>query len=866
MEYQLENSSNNKQMKKIFLLTFSFLFFQNLYPQLSVSTSMTPVQLVQNVLSGTGITVSNVSYTGSSTSRGSFTGGGGTNLGIASGIVLATCSVNGTPAFGSPVGNFLSEDLMQNGDTDLELLSPGSGNSYDASVLDFDFIPINDTINLKYVFASEEYPEWVCSEYNDVFGFFVSGPGISGPYSNNSINIAKIPGTNLPVAINSVNNGNVGSSGSPGGCISLSYSSYYVDNEAISGTTIVFDGFTVVLTAWCKIIPCLQYHLKIAISDISDAIYDSAIFLEASSLNCFSANKNRNAINLFFINDTIVCDDHAILEAPYGFDQYVWSTGDTTQTIIIDSSGSYYVTVTSVLCGSVTDSVNITFSQPYMNLNIGSDTVLCIADTITLYADSGFTNYLWNTGSIDQWLDVYITGNYSIITEDTAYCIYHDTINIVMDPASTLNIGNDTAVCGNPIFTLDATSVFDFFQWSTGDTLQTLQVDTTGIYSVTVTNNLCAQTTSDTVQVFFFPYPVAEAGNDTLVCYGYPITLNGSQGMYYEWIPSIYLDNPYISNPTAIPNDSITYYLNATNTYLFLITDSLRCTSFDSVTINVTPLPPAPNFCIATVDPVLNKNVLIWEVPTLLSIDTILISRFTLSSTWTTIARIPASDTNVFIDYNSSPDAEYSEYSLQTKDTCGNYGTNAMKQVTMHLSITPFSNYYYLLWNSYFGNQYTYLKFVIYRGTSISAILPIDTIDIINIYEDYNVNSNVQYYYYVKALRTNSCFYDYPYNDYTSSISNIVVTSGVGITDNSSENGIFIYPNPVNKKLTIEISKTDFQNNSTVTISDICGKQLLQTPVNKEKTEIDISGLAKGIYLLSVENKDGIYIKKFIKE
>jgi len=68
---------------------------------------------------------------------------------------------------------------------DLSVLAAGF-QTFDASILEFDFIPQSDTLKFNYIFGSEEYPEYVNSGYNDVFGFFISGPGIAGPFYRRS--------------------------------------------------------------------------------------------------------------------------------------------------------------------------------------------------------------------------------------------------------------------------------------------------------------------------------------------------------------------------------------------------------------------------------------------------------------------------------------------------------------------------------------------------------------------------------------------------------------------------------------------------------------------------------------------------------
>ena len=126
-----------------------------------------------------------------------------------------------------------------------------------------DIVATGSQLEFSYVFASEEYPEYVNTGFNDVFAFFISGPGISGIQ-----NIAMAPNSTEPVSINTIND--------------QQNAQYYVDNA--NGMDIQFDGYTTELIATANVVPDESYHVKIAIADVSDAVFDSGIFLGIESL------------------------------------------------------------------------------------------------------------------------------------------------------------------------------------------------------------------------------------------------------------------------------------------------------------------------------------------------------------------------------------------------------------------------------------------------------------------------------------------------------------------------------------------------------------------------------------------------------
>jgi gliding motility-associated-like protein len=289
-------------MKKFLLCAFLIGFSVNsLVAQLITENTLTVQQYVQEVLLGANVSVSNITFNGSASAAASTSVGGfdcpDCNLGIASGFAMSTGGVDaliGPNDNGSATST--GSGLALGSDSDLlSLVQANGGNSiHDWSIIEFDFVPLGDTLRFNYVWGSEEYDGFVGSQFNDVFGFFISGPGISGPFQNNAMNIALVPGTtNVGVAINTINNGN----GNAGPCTACDYYNQ-LDSDADSWDNmdedihtnpyyIQFDGYTDVLTAMAVVQCGLTYHIKLAVCDANDGILDSGIFLERES---FSSN------------------------------------------------------------------------------------------------------------------------------------------------------------------------------------------------------------------------------------------------------------------------------------------------------------------------------------------------------------------------------------------------------------------------------------------------------------------------------------------------------------------------------------------------------------------------------------------------
>ena len=270
------------KMKKILSLFAVVFMLHSANAQITVSPNATANQLVSTLV-GAGVNFSNATLVCPNGASGIF-GSGLISMGLDSGIVLSSGKVdNSAPgttasALSNPSSLFNNTDNLAAGDADLINLGVTSATiTKDACSLSFDVIPICDTLRFQYVFASEEYPEWVNSTFIDAFAFFISGPGITGVE-----NIAVVPTTTTPVNINNINAGDYACPGPTTGCTNCSY---YIDN--CSGNSFVYDGYTSVLVAEKIVTACQPYHVKLVVADGTDGAFDTGIFLKKGTLNCF---------------------------------------------------------------------------------------------------------------------------------------------------------------------------------------------------------------------------------------------------------------------------------------------------------------------------------------------------------------------------------------------------------------------------------------------------------------------------------------------------------------------------------------------------------------------------------------------------
>ncbi|MBK6966705.1 MAG: choice-of-anchor L domain-containing protein [Bacteroidales bacterium] len=545
-------------------------------------------QLVQNLLVTGCLQASNVTFTGlwnasNADQRGlGYFNKGTSNFPIDEGLILSTGYI--ADAEGPNNSPSLTREVGTSGDADLQFISGYT--TYDASVLEFDFIPAGNVVEFRYVFASEEYLEWSCSQFNDVFAFLLSGPGITNDPGLTGKNIARLPDGITPVTINNIHaqgryspaSHNRNWANDP--TCPAQNAAYYVDNG--DGTTssggngggiyMQYDGRTVVLTAYHTVVPCQTYHIKLALADVSDRKWDSGIFLEGNS---FSSEQ----VALSHIGNGIP-NNNNIFEGCT--DNSLTITRQTT-----DLSQEYVVDI--LLSGTAVNGTDILTSggQPFpaqITIPAGQATYV-------------IPYYAVNDGAGDNAETFIVRIRNSCPCAENVVYVEQDIY--IYEQVIISSISATNAQCSgqsNGVITVNATGGSGSYQYSinNGSTWQTSNTFTglaAGSYTILVRDpGSCYSPVSGSATIGSPTPIVANAGPDATICSGLSTQLNGSGGVLYSWSPATGLNNPNIANPIANPSVTTTYTLTVTNA-------SGACPSSDQVVVNVNPSPSV------TVDP-----------------------------------------------------------------------------------------------------------------------------------------------------------------------------------------------------------------------------------------------------------------------
>jgi len=632
--------------KRLFIQhLFFWIFFQaSLYAQLQTNNSLNPQGLVQNVLLGNGVTVSNVSYNGSPAAIAQFTAAN-TTLGINSGIVLTTGTTlpNGDGPHGPNDTPGAGVDNNMGGFNLLSQAIQGT-QTYNAAILEFDFVPYADTVRFKYVFGSDEYPEFAPpnnTTYNDVFGFFISGPGITGFQ-----NIALLP-NGAVVSINNVN--------------TITNPFYFVNNG--DGNTapynqspqyIQYDGFTKVLEAVSKVQCGQTYHLIIAIADVGDGQWDSGIFLEANSLSTLTPveidhtlsqqvfpNPDWMAEGCVSTNVTLTRQANLTQSltipvqlsgtATIGIDyngvpaSVTFQPGQTTVSFTIQSltdallEGLETLTLTFPItdpCGNVTPLVLdlwIQDNQP-MQVTLSSSPPSCPGDPVTINSQiSGGVQpytYLWSTGQTTGSMTFTPSSTTTVWLEVTDACTgipAYDTLVVnvpVFAPLAVVVSPDITEICPYVPATIGVQASGGSGQYAYLWSVNSLLSGTTDsilvnpgsstTYLITVSDN-CGNSVQDSViYTILSPPLVLQMNGPFEICPGDSVdllvTATGGYGTYYyNW--STTATTPGI---TAAPQVSTSYFVQVSD----------ECQTFSTTAVAVVQVVKTmANFYIATQNP-----------------------------------------------------------------------------------------------------------------------------------------------------------------------------------------------------------------------------------------------------------------------
>ncbi len=623
-----------KSLNTLLFLLFVSSLPKNSFCQLIVVNNQTANQMVSRLV-GDGVVYTNPTLTCPNGASGKFDNGLATTLLIDSGIVLTSGSAK---TLGASIGvnaaasSFADKNNNTNGG-DADLAAAASGALHDMCKLEFDFVSVGDTITFQYRFGSEEYTNYTCSNFNDIFAFFISGPGFAVP-----TNIAKIPGTNCPVSINTINSSTSNPCGGITSPCAPPNNALYVNNN--SSPNISYDGMTVLLTAKAPVTACSTYHMKFAIADVTDHALDSGVFLKANSFVSeaakISALSQPSAIegcsstivsitrpypkpyaqtvtlsysgtatvgvdcNTLPISVTIPANDTIVT---FSITPYLDALIEGTETIVITAYGS-------ICNNTITDTVT-TYIIDYPMFNVSNDTSICVGATATLTATSiplnSLLTFTWNAGTTPNSGTVVsatpVTPTTYTVTAHYPGCPDRDS-SILVDISPTpivsitpTNINCSTINTGALLVTSNAVGIPTYTlnpggQTQTSSTANFINL-AAGNYTVTTTSAIgCSTTTTATItqsinltwnSVTSTVAPCGGPGQITALVNGGAPVIN------------------YTLMPGAIVNSSGVFSNLNTGNYTITANDANNCSTDTSITITQSLV---ATFTTANSDPV----------------------------------------------------------------------------------------------------------------------------------------------------------------------------------------------------------------------------------------------------------------------
>lgn len=420
-----------------------------------VVTPQTNLEALAQSIAGPGVRIANPVMNCHPSGYGEFTYTGSL-LDVTEGILLTSGTIN------NAVGpnNAGNRTFEQNRPGDALLNTVTGRTTYDACRFEFDVIPGGDSLSFDFVFGSEEYNEWVGSQFNDVFGFFISGPGIAGdPGIGNDHNIALVPNTTQAVTINNVN--------------AASNSNYYFYNSG--GSQVQYDGITRQLKAVSPVEPCQTYHLKLTVADASDRKLDSGVLI---------ARIESNAVTMSAFTQN-------------GMPNMVEGCNPGTLRFTRSSVSDQPMDVSYFLAGTTINGTDYPL--------IGSTADPLIAKTVTIPAFEASADV-----AIDPILDGIVEGTEELkVYLGISACpnYYADSLSIGIQDDLSATINNPSSICSGGSTQLSATGGYSY-QWAPTTGLNSTNIanpvatpSNTTSYSVLVEAGGCSSTLNTTVSV-----------------------------------------------------------------------------------------------------------------------------------------------------------------------------------------------------------------------------------------------------------------------------------------------------------------------------------------------------------------------------
>ncbi len=592
----------------------------------------------------------NVTFKGNPVAVGYFTSGYIFGFGRPQGIVMSSGRA-GDQDQSNTCSGYLNGATGGGSDSDLQ--QAGGSSINDACVIEFDFKPSGDSVKFNFSFGSEEYHEWVSPLFADVFGFFLSGPGIDGPYSNDAVNIAEIPGTNQAVSIGTLNCGDQDAAcqpppGSGPNCYLLIDNG---DQSASSFDQFALDAYTQPMEADNEVQPCKWYHIKLAIGDASDNAYDTGVFLEKGSFdpgNVFDETEfthptidtllyescNNHEAVIYFEIGSVRNSDYKI---PFRVE------GSATRNVDYQILGTYPGDTIRIAAGERSDSLRIrtfydTEVEGVEDVQIIFNSVMCgfgtpdtsfvkisdlpaMVDTSLIFETTcedaitlGFGNLMGGVGPYEyDWYTIgkkTATVQYTptgddyfilpVVISDTCGQSISDTA-IVVVPDLVADAGPDKSMCNQDSVQLEGSSPgAQNFWWTSNpndpslagkqDSVQPWVYPTVETYYYLEASDNCTNVDTDTAFVTLSE-AVADAGPDQNICINESVTLSANGGTGFSWLWSASPPDPSLAGQET--NQNITVAPTSTTVYSVVVTNECDFSASDQVEVVVTPLPNA---------------------------------------------------------------------------------------------------------------------------------------------------------------------------------------------------------------------------------------------------------------------------------